>query len=267
LRLQGSGAMRRPLALALVLLTASSACARSDALSGGAADGSGGSDGAGIGGGGPGAGGDEGGEGGEGPSGPSSTASSSSGPGPSSSSGSGSASGGGEGGSGPVFVCGDGLVSEDEECDDGNVTAADGCTQCSVDCEPGATQDPTSGHCYRVFQVAITRPEAEAACAAWGGGMDLGHLASIESPTEQDLIFSLITDQTWIGIQDPDVEGVYGWSDGTPWEYEFWAEGEPDNTFEEDCAFMRPVGGGWNDHACLDPRAAYVCERRAAGTF
>lgn len=81
-------------------------------------------------------------------------------------------------------------------------------------------------------------------------------------------MFSLIVEQTWLGIQDPVTEGVYQWSDGTPWAYELWAPGEPDNTFEEDCAFMRITDqGGWNDHACGDIRPAYVCERRAAGTF
>ena len=120
----------------------------------------------------------------------------------------------------------------------------------------------------RVFPDATNWPFAEANCQAWGGSPGLGHLASIGGQGEQDLVYSLITDQTWIGVQDPVVEGDYQWSDGTIWDYEFWAPGEPDNTYEEDCAFMRVTDdGGWNDHACGDDRPAYVCERRAAGTF
>lgn len=181
----------------------------------------------------------------------------------------GAAGGGGEGGgSPPLEVCGDGVVAGVEECDDGNVIDDDGCTTCVVDCEPQGTKHPVTGHCYLVFPDATTWPFAEANCQAWGGSPGLGHLASIGGQGEQDLVYSLITVQTWIGVQDPVVEGDYEWSDGSVWDYEFWAPGEPDNTYEEDCAFMRVTDdGGWNDHACGDTRPAYVCERRAAGTF
>jgi cysteine-rich repeat protein len=178
--------------------------------------------------------------------------------------------GGGAGGGGapPADAGGDGAVAGVEECDDGNVIDGDGCTACVVDCEPQGTKHPVTGHCYLVFPDATTWPFAEANCQAWGGAPGLGHLASIGGQGEQDLVYSLIDVQTWIGVQDPVVEGEYQWSDGSPWGYEFWAPGEPDNTYEEDCAFMRTSDeGGWNDHACGDTRPAYVCERRAAGTF
>lgn len=175
---------------------------------------------------------------------------------------------GGEGGGAPIGVCGDGAVDAAEECDDGNLIDDDGCTACVVDCEPLGFKHPVTGHCYLVFPDATTWPFAEANCQAWGGAPGLGHLASLASQGEHDLVFSRITAQTWIGVQDPVVEGDYEWSDGTPWAFEFWAPGEPDNTYEEDCAFMRTSDdGGWNDHACGDTRPAYVCERRAAGTF
>lgn len=171
-------------------------------------------------------------------------------------------------GSGMPSECGDGEVAADEECDDGNAIADDGCTACVIDCEPQGAKHPVTGNCFRVFSDATTWPFAEANCAAWGGSPGLGHLASIADDAEQDLVFALISAQTWIGVQDPVTEGVYQWSDGSFWDYEHWAPGEPDNTHEEDCAFMRTTDdGGWNDHACGDTRPAYICERRGAGTF
>ena len=170
--------------------------------------------------------------------------------------------------SGGASECGDGVVAIDEECDDGNAITDDGCTACVIDCVAPGVKDPASGHCYQVFPDATTWPFAEANCAAWGGSSGLGHLASIADDLEQDFVYSLITAQAWIGIQDPITEGDYQWSDDSFWDYEHWAPGEPDNTNEEDCAFMRTTDdGGWNDHACGDMRPSYVCERRGAGTF
>jgi len=176
--------------------------------------------------------------------------------------------GGGAGAGGPS-VCGDGVVGGVEECDDDNGLPDDGCSECVIDCEPQGAKSPLTGNCFRVFEDATTWPFAEANCAAWGGSPGLGHLASIASAAEQDLVFALISQRAWIGVQDPITEGVYQWSDGTVWNYEHWAPGEPDNTYEEDCAFMRTTDdGGWNDHACGDSEIpSYACERRGAGTF
>lgn len=165
-------------------------------------------------------------------------------------------------------ACGDGVVSAGEECDDANAVADDGCSACVIDCEPEGAKAPGTGNCLRVFEDATTWPFAEANCAAWGGSPGLGHLASIADDDEQNLVFALIAQQAWIGVQDPITEGVYQWSDGSFWDYEHWAPGEPDDTHEEDCAFMRTTDdGGWNDHACGAIIPSYVCERRGAGTF
>jgi cysteine-rich repeat protein len=170
------------------------------------------------------------------------------------------------GGGGAIPGCGDGIVDPGEECDDGNEQADDGCSSCIIECEPAAAKDPSTGHCYRVFAIASAWGDAEASCKAWGGGAGLGHLVSIGDASEQAFVAGLVTQAAWIGGGDAVTEGVYTWTDGTPWTYEIWAPNEPNDTTVEDCVFMR-ADGDWDDHDCAYEWPSYVCERRGAGTF
>jgi cysteine-rich repeat protein len=162
--------------------------------------------------------------------------------------------------------CGDSVVDVGEECDDGNAQVGDGCDDCSIECDVLGTKNPSNHHCYRLFQTATTWADASAQCAAWGGAQGLGHLVSIENASEQNFVSAMVTDSTWIGAGDATTEGVYTWTDGTPFSYEFWAANEPNDTTVEDCVFMRATGE-WDDHDCAYEWPAYLCERRGAGTF
>ncbi len=193
----------------------------------------------------------------------------------------GASSGSGQGGTGGIDTnanttvsttggggtCGNGAVEAGEECDDGNTATSDGCNaSCAIECNSNAIKNPSNGHCYRIFNVAVKAADAQAACAAWGGAPGLGNLVSIEDATEQGFVGQLTTVKAWMGAGDAAVEGTYVWYDGTPWNYENWAPNEPNDTTVEDCTFLQ-VGGKWDDHDCNDPRPAYLCERRGAGTF
>lgn len=178
-------------------------------------------------------------------------------------------SAGGSGGSttSAMSGCGDGIVDATEECDDGNVAPSDGCdAACVVECAAPATKNPANDHCYRVFTAAMDWDAARMACGTWGGAPGLGHLASIGDAAEQAFVAPLVAQATWIGGGDAVTEGVYTWTDGTPWSYELWAPNEPNDTTVEDCVFMRS-DGTWDDHDCDFAWPAYLCERRAAGTF
>uniref|UniRef100_A0A3P8TJI4 C-type lectin domain-containing protein n=1 Tax=Amphiprion percula TaxID=161767 RepID=A0A3P8TJI4_AMPPE len=69
----------------------------------------------------------------------------------------------------------------------------------------------------------------------------------------------------WIGLNDHVVEGVYEWSDGSPFiEYlQYWMPGQPDNWGDEpgeDCGQV--VGssfGQWNDENC-NVKRKYICK-------
>ena len=57
--------------------------------------------------------------------------------------------------------------------------------------------------------------------------------------------------ETWVGGGDQVQEGSFTWSDGTPWAWEDWMSGQPDNGWnwgweKEDCV-MITAAGGWDD--------------------
>src|SRR5262249_37646159 len=83
-------------------------------------------------------------------------------------------------------------------------------------------EDPSTGHCYRLFADEKTFDLAETACGAWGG-----HLVGVQSASEQSLIDTLITDNAWLGGTDLHTPGTFTWVNGEPWTYDNWNIGEP----------------------------------------
>ena len=73
----------------------------------------------------------------------------------------------------------------------------------------------------------------------------------------------------WLGgRRDPGNRDTWVWSDGTPWDYTNWVQGQPDNTAGvEDCAHMWESGHlplaerhKWNDRPCSHERT-FVCKK------
>lgn len=99
---------------------------------------------------------------------------------------------------------------------------------------------------------------AEAACLAKGGKMLSIHSLAIQDWTKTTA-FAIANKEWWIGLDDIDQEGTFKWSDGTPLDYTYWNDGEPNNAGNEDCANLPPwTGGRWNDLPC-DHVQPYVC--------
>ena len=100
------------------------------------------------------------------------------------------------------------------------------------------------------------------------------HLASIHSAEEQHFLRSNSPyNDMWIGGTDEVQEGSWTWSDGSPWVYDKWESGEPNNAGNsvggtEDCWMMRT--NGWNDVPC-DYRnhpnrvTGFICSYSLAG--
>jgi cysteine-rich repeat protein len=191
---------------------------------------------------------------------------------PSGSGGSSGAGGAGAGGGAnmpqPIDKCGDALVDAAEECDDGNTVDGDGCSGCLVDCDGAELKHPVTNHCYRLVKLKAHWQAAESDCNVWGGAAGLGKLVSIQSKFEQELVQNLGSGhERWIGATDAAIEGQFAWSDGSPFGYDNWRSGEPNNKGnnggEEDCAEIEG-DGQWDDQPC-EKTKYYICERRAAG--
>uniref|UniRef100_A0A671TNX0 Galactose-specific lectin nattectin-like n=1 Tax=Sparus aurata TaxID=8175 RepID=A0A671TNX0_SPAAU len=104
-------------------------------------------------------------------------------------------------------------------------------------CPPGWTS--YSIRCFLYVPSTMTWANAEKYCQSQGG-----NLASVHSFDEQHVIQTMIQRQTsgyplaWLGGCDAAQEGTWFWSDGTPFSYNYWATGQPDNRANANCLLM-----------------------------
>jgi len=126
-----------------------------------------------------------------------------------------------------------------------------------IECPTGWTL--YNNKCFRLFPSKLGWNDAEAFCQGESQLGFTGHLASVHSTEENDFIIEGFGTRTWIGATDVENEGQWKWSDYTPFDYENWAVGEPNN-----------AGGGehcgelygnylWNDDNC-DHSKKLLCQ-------
>ena len=103
--------------------------------------------------------------------------------------------------------------------------------------------------------------EAEEFCQKEGG-----HLASVTSEAIHEYIIKEKNRKgvgyLWLGGSDKKEEGVWKWSDGSPWEFNRWNPGEPNNGSEAHClAIVGHKVDKWNDYNCKDDNNNFVCSQ------
>ena len=122
-------------------------------------------------------------------------------------------------------------------------------------------------HCYFWSTEKKNWNDAEDFCQ-----MEGGHLASVESEATRQYLEERTNriglGDVWLGGNDLNQEGVWQWTDGTPWdqEVEFWRPGEPNNSGgAENCLELHLYGdmhnGRWNDDICSKDNA-FLCSKR-----
>ena len=102
----------------------------------------------------------------------------------------------------------------------------------------------------------------------WGS---VGHLASIESPCEQQFVFSLVNKAAvWLGATDTTTEGTFAWLSNN---VQVWKDGpvtgvfsnfksgqpNPLNKETQDCLSLVETTGYWDEVICSKP-LPHVCE-------
>ncbi|KAM9323118.1 LOW QUALITY PROTEIN: macrophage mannose receptor 1-like [Pholidichthys leucotaenia] len=141
-------------------------------------------------------------------------------------------------------------------------------TQAPLKCEEGWSRIGTRNTCAKFFAGSRSEEktwfEARDYCRAIGGD-----LLSIHSEAELQ-VFKRRGGTGWIGLNMPDPNTGYVWSDGTPVNFQHWQEGEPNNFNEaESCVEMIihswVFEGSWNDANC-ESYKDWVCQIRAGLT-
>ncbi len=88
------------------------------------------------------------------------------------------------------------------------------------------------------------------------------YLTHINNDEEQSWLRGILSPEGgwwWIGYHDRWTEGEFRWVVG-PYGYTNWADKQPDNYNDQDCAAMAAWNGRWNDLDCSSNRT-YICER------
>ncbi|XP_028447360.1 ladderlectin-like [Perca flavescens] len=126
-------------------------------------------------------------------------------------------------------------------------------------CPPGWRQ--SGCRCFAFYMPAKPWLDAENFCQTAGG-----NLASIHSDAEHGFIKDFIKQVTgtdrpaWIGGFDSVQEGTWMWTDGSNFNYQSWAGGEPNNAGGAENCLVMNYKENWNDVGCTN-LASFVCSK------
>ncbi|XP_053293421.1 macrophage mannose receptor 1 [Pleuronectes platessa] len=128
---------------------------------------------------------------------------------------------------------------------------------CPTSVKDNWAKNLVTGSYYQLnTQSALTWPQAQVSCKQQGAT-----LVSVSDPNEQAFISALVGSgkyKLWIGVVlDP--EHGWQWSNGKPFRYLRWSEGNPLHNPGHNCGFLETVGQHlWQSSSCVK-RLGYVC--------
>uniref|UniRef100_A0A914R3K8 C-type lectin domain-containing protein n=1 Tax=Panagrolaimus davidi TaxID=227884 RepID=A0A914R3K8_9BILA len=134
--------------------------------------------------------------------------------------------------------------------------------EASVICPTGsvpALNDNTL--CYSFLSSSTEYLNAEQLCVDLGG-----HLASIDSAFTDTFLNQKAetsfkntnASDFWVGANDLSSSGVWTWTDGKPFTFTDWAQGEPSNDAGSDCVGVQLANGLWAAQNCYQ-RKPFIC--------
>ncbi|KAH7713575.1 C-type lectin [Aphelenchoides avenae] len=125
--------------------------------------------------------------------------------------------------------------------------------------------------CYIVSRIYGTQPAAKASCA-----MNGAHLVTITDASEHDFVGQLLSRSgapicafigatdcpMWLGLERVGVDNLFKWVDDTPYVFQDWRSGEPNNSNCNEFCVELHSSGDWNDADCGAKRI-WMCEKPA----
>ena len=121
-------------------------------------------------------------------------------------------------------------------------------------------------HCYlwsdKDTSGMKTWDKAEAFCIQKGGHLASATTAAIETYITKENAKRRLK-HLWLGGSDIEKEGVWKWSDGSPWNFTKWNKGQPTSDEiapDEDCLQYYHLAEQWSDRPCSD-EGNFVCSQ------
>ena len=141
----------------------------------------------------------------------------------------------------------------------GVAVAAAAFNKCVKACEEGWVKN--GDHCFYWGIEKKNWADAEDFCQ-----MEGGHLASVTSNATRQYVEEGARRRglgnVWLGGHDIEGEGVWKWTDSTPWEFTFWSRSNPDNhRGNQDCLQYDHDKWKWDDDFCTRQKS-FVCSNK-----
>jgi len=132
-------------------------------------------------------------------------------------------------------------------------------SECSQDCTEGWEEN--GQHCYFWSTITKSWDEAEQDCRD-----KRGYLASVTSNATNEYILKAMANfnehSLWIGGNSKEKKGVWKWTDGSAWGFDYWFHGHALDDDEEKCLQYDVWSDKkWYNADCSNPEM-YLCSKR-----